>query len=102
VTDWRATIRQKDALVAELRQAKYVDLLPAYNNIAYREGPARLVDGGIVAHGARILAGKIVITTGARPAIPAIPGIENAPYLTSTTALDLAELPRPHRRRRRR
>jgi mercuric reductase len=94
VVDWRATVRQKDALVAELCQSKYVDLLPAYNNIAYREGRARLVDGGIVANGARIAAGKIVITTGARPAIPAVPGIETVPCLTSTTALDLADLPR--------
>jgi len=93
LTDWRATIRQKDALVAGLRQSKYVDLLPAYNNIVYREGPARLVEGGVVANGARVPAGKIVIATGARPAIPAIPGIETVPYLTSTNALDLEELP---------
>ena len=43
-------------------------------------------------NGARISAGKIIIATGARPAIPAIPGIETVPYLTSTTALDLEEL----------
>lgn len=94
LTDWRGTIRQKDALVSELRQAKYVDLLPAYNGIAYRDGPARLVDGGVEVDGIRIPAGKIIIATGARPAVPAIPGIETVPYLTSTTALDLKELPR--------
>ncbi|ESW63321.1 bifunctional organomercurial lyase/mercury(II) reductase MerBA [Mesorhizobium sp. C280B] len=94
LTDWRGTIRQKDALVSELRQAKYVDLLPAYNGIAYHEGAARLVEGGVEVNGARIPAGKIIIATGARPAVPAIPGIEDVPYLTSTTALDLEELPR--------
>lgn len=94
LTDWRGTIQQKDALVSELRQSKYVDLLPAYNGIAYRDGPARLVDGGVEVDGTCIPAGKIVIATGARPAVPAIPGIESVPYLTSTTALDLAELPR--------
>ncbi|MBL6613637.1 MAG: bifunctional organomercurial lyase/mercury(II) reductase MerBA [Reyranella sp.] len=93
-TDWRRTVRQKDDLVSKLRQAKYVDLLPAYNGIAYHEGAARLVDGGVEANGARTLAGKIIIATGARPAVPAIPGIETVPYLTSTTALDLEELPR--------
>ena len=92
--DWRGTVRQKDALVSELRQAKYVDLLPAYNGIAYREGPARLVDGGVVVSGTRLPVGKVIIATGARPAVPAIPGIETVPYLTSTTALDLEELPR--------
>lgn len=92
--DWRGTVRQKDALVSELRQAKYIDLLPAYNGIAYREGPARLMQDGVEVDGARIPAGKIIIATGARPAVPAIPGIETVPYLTSTTALDLEELPR--------
>lgn len=94
LTDWQQTIRQKNALVSELRQAKYVDLLPAYNGIAYREGPARVVDGGVAVDGTLVPAGKIIIATGARPAIPAIAGIETVPYLTSTTALDLEELPR--------
>ncbi|MFZ5673193.1 MAG: bifunctional organomercurial lyase/mercury(II) reductase MerBA [Pseudomonadota bacterium] len=94
LTDWRGTVRQKDALVSELRQAKYIDLLPAYNGIAYRDGPARLVDGGVEVDGTRIPTGKIIIATGARPAVPTIPGIEAVPYLTSTTALDLEELPR--------
>jgi mercuric reductase len=94
LTDWSATVRQKDALVSELRQAKYIDLLPAYNGIAYQDGPARLADGGVEVDGARIPAGKIIIATGARPAVAAIPGIEAVPYLTSTTALDLEVLPR--------
>jgi mercuric reductase len=42
IDDWGAVARQKDDLVASLRQAKYVDLLPAYNNIAYLEGKACL------------------------------------------------------------
>jgi mercury(II) reductase len=94
LADWQRTVHQKDALVSELRQAKYIDLLPAYNGIAYREGPARLVEGGVEVDGVRIGAGKVIIATGARPAVPDISGIEAVPYLTSTTALDLEELPR--------
>ena len=94
VIDWRRTVRQKNALVAELRQAKYIDLLPAYNGIAYREGAARLVNGGVEVNGTRLPAGKIIIATGARPSVPAIPGIHTVPYLTSTTALELEELPK--------
>lgn len=93
VTDWGATVRKKDELVSALRQAKYADLLPAYNGIAYREGAARLVDGGVEVAGDRIAAGRIVIATGARPGVPAIPGIDTVPFLTSTTALDLQTLP---------
>lgn len=94
VVDWHATIQQKDELVARLRQAKYGDLLAAYSGITYREGPARLVKDGVEVGGARIDADKIIVATGARPAFPTIPGIETVPYLTSTTALDLDEVPR--------
>lgn len=94
VTDWAALIAQKDELVAGLRQAKYADLLPAYNTIAYTQGPARLADGGVVVNGALIKAPKVIIATGARPAVPPIPGIETIGYLTSTSALDLKALPK--------
>ena len=94
ITDWRAIVRQKKELVAGLRQAKYSDLLSAYEGIVYHEGAARLVEGGVEAGGVRIAAGNIIIATGARPGVPAISGIETVPYLTSTTALELEELPR--------
>ena len=94
VTDWAALIAQKDELVAGLRQAKYADLLRAYNTIAYLDGPARLVDGGVAVNGTLIKAPKVIIATGARPAVPPIPGIETIDYLTSTSALDLKTLPK--------
>lgn len=94
VTDWAALIAQKDELVASLRQAKYADLLPAYNAIAYLDGPARLADGGVVVNGSLVKTPKLIITTGARPAVPSIAGLDAVPYLTSTTALDLEALPR--------
>ena len=93
VKDWRALIAQKDELVAGLRQAKYADLLPAYNSISYIEGPARLMDGGVTVNGDLLSVRKIVVTTGSSPAAPSIPGIEDFPYLTSTTALELERLP---------
>ena len=94
VVDWAAQIAQKDALVAGLRQAKYADLLPEYNNLVYHEGPARLVDGGVQVAGQHIGSERIIITTGARPALPGIPGIADVSPLDSTTALALTELPR--------
>lgn len=93
IGDWRATVRQKDELVASLRQAKYADLLPAYTNVTYREGAARLVAGGVEVGGARLAAERIIIATGARPGVPTIAGIESVPCLTSTTALELEDLP---------
>jgi mercuric reductase len=62
--------------------------------LSYREGTARLVEGGVSLHGERVPAGKIIIATGSRPAISSIPGIESVSYLTGTTALELQTLPR--------
>jgi len=94
VADWRALVRQKDELVASLRQAKYVDLLPSYNMIAYQEGRARLTDEGVAVDGNLVKAGRVIIATGAAPSLPPIPGIQTVPYLTSTTALELKRLPK--------
>lgn len=94
ITDWHALVQAKDDLVGALRQKKYVYLLPSYNGIAYLEGAARLEDGGVTVNGDAIRAGKIIIATGARPSLPPIPGIDKVDYLTSTSALDLEELPR--------
>ncbi len=94
VADWRALIAAKDDLVGTLRQKKYVDLLPEYNGIAYLEGAARLNGAGVLVNDSPIAAGKIIVATGASPAMPSILGIENVPYLTSTTALELDQQPR--------
>ena len=91
--DWRALLAQKAELVAELRQAKYTDLLPAYDTVSYIEGAARLTPNGVAVNGSVIAADKVIITTGAAPAAPSIPGIEAVPYLTSTTAMELDRLP---------
>ena len=45
-------------------------------------------------NGATIAAPKVIITTGARPALPDIEGIETVSCLTSTTALELTRLPK--------
>lgn len=94
VTDWQALVAQKDELVAGLRQAKYADLLPSYNNISYVEGPARLTAGGVAVNGTRYEIAKTIVVTGASPLAPDIPGLDDVPWLTSTTALELETLPR--------
>jgi len=94
VVDWGRLVAQKDDLVALLRQKKYADLLPAYDGITYMDGAARLDGGTVVVDGRPIRATKVIIVTGASPARPDIPGLAGVPFLTSTTALALAELPR--------
>jgi mercuric reductase len=94
VSDWRALIAAKDDLVGTLRQKKYIDLLPDYDSIAYMEGAARLNRASVVLDGRFLAADKIIIATGASPAVPKITGIRTVPYLTSTTALELQDHPR--------
>ena len=93
ITDWAALIAQKDELVTDLRQGKYIDVLPSYNNIAYLEGAARLTEAGVAINGAAFPVKKTIVATGASAAVPDIAGIEDVPYLTSTTALELETLP---------
>ncbi len=93
IEDWRALIAQKDELVASLRQAKYRDILPSYDTIAYRQGAARLSGGGVAVNGTLLRPGKIIVATGASATLPPIPGIEDVACLTSTTALELDRLP---------
>lgn len=94
VADWTALIAGKDALVADLRQKKYADLLPGYDGVTYiDEGAARLVEGGVQVGGRLIRAGKVIVATGGRPAVPDIPGIRDVPTLDSTSLLELDHLP---------
>ncbi|MBB3064228.1 mercury(II) reductase [Limibacillus halophilus] len=91
--NWQTLVAQKDTLVEQLRQAKYADLLPAYDKLIYREGRATFDREGVLVNGQRAPADKVIIATGAAAAIPAIPRIDGVSYLTSTTALELQTLP---------
>jgi mercury(II) reductase len=93
VTDWSAVMADKSRLVSELRQAKYIDILPSYESITYREGKARLADSGVTIDGDLLKADKVIIATGSSASLPPIEGINDVPYLTSTTALELDHLP---------
>ncbi|MBA3863011.1 MAG: mercury(II) reductase [Erythrobacter sp.] len=90
---WGALAASKDALVGELRQKKYADLLPAYEGVSYIEGKVRFDGTTLMVDDAPMKAGKIILAMGARAAVPPIPGLEAVPFLTSTTALALERLP---------
>jgi len=93
VADWAAAVTAKDALVASMRQAKYVDLLPDYETIDYIEGRARLTGDGVLVDGEPIAAPRVIVATGSRPTEPDIPGIGDVPWLDSSAALALQRLP---------
>ena len=93
VANWRSLIKAKDELVSGLRQKKYIDLLPEYDGINYLEGDVVFNDSGLLLDGKKLVARKTIIATGTSPSFPDIPGIENVPCLTSTTALELDQQP---------
>jgi pyruvate/2-oxoglutarate dehydrogenase complex dihydrolipoamide dehydrogenase (E3) component len=88
------------AVMAHVRRsidaiARYEDaahLAPA--GITVRHGRARVLPGpALEVDGERIAAGRFVICTGSRPAVPPIPGLADLPFLTNETLFDLREQP---------
>jgi mercuric reductase len=83
----------KRELVERLRQTKYLDLLDEYG-ISYRPGHARLTSAqALEVDGEPVTGRAILVAAGARPAVPAIHGLREAGFLTSTEALELSEAP---------
>ena len=93
--DWPMVRADKDALVAELRQTKYWNVLQAYPSITLFQERATLVSAREVrlASGRTLTAGKIVVTTGSSPWAPPIPGLAEAGYLDNASAMALERLP---------
>lgn len=92
--DLGAMIGQKDELVAHLRRAKYEELLEMYELTLLR-GHAQFTDEQTLHAGEHVVrAGTYLVATGSTAAAPPIPGLHEAGFLTSTTALELREVPR--------
>jgi mercuric reductase len=96
--DAAALFAGKDALVGQLRADKYVDLATDYGweilagTAKFAAGVALDVtpgEGGT----RRVEAEHYLIATGSAPWAPQIPGLSDAGYLTSTTALELDRVP---------
>jgi dihydrolipoamide dehydrogenase len=90
-----------NALVRRVSQeidAESDSILPAYRenqNLDYYHGKARFVGPRrLHVRDFELTADKVYISAGSRPRIPAIPGLEGTPYMTSTEALRLQQQPR--------
>jgi mercuric reductase len=86
--NWAELVAQKDEIVREYRAHKYESLLDDPEHIQIMPGQVRLLSDHEVevqsADGTRRLVGdQLLIATGSRPAIPAVPGLSDVPYLTS-------------------
>lgn len=97
--DRKLLLAQQKARVEELRAGKYEAIIAGNPNIALLRGEASFRDARSLIvrlnHGGkRILAfDRALIATGARPAVPPIPGLQGTPYWTSTEALASDTIP---------
>lgn len=91
--DWPEIVRRKDELVGRIRDRRYKsvgknDNITLYEGRAVFNGP-----NSIEVNEETISADKIVVATGARVAVPPVSGLEKVDYLTSTSVMEMKELP---------
>ncbi|MFP4396176.1 MAG: mercuric reductase [Anaerolineales bacterium] len=93
VERFRSEARQR------LEDASGIDVLMGEGRFVGREGdegddgPFRL-EAALLEGGARSLtADLVVINTGASPRVPDLPGLEDVPYLNSTSIMELSQVP---------
>jgi pyruvate/2-oxoglutarate dehydrogenase complex dihydrolipoamide dehydrogenase (E3) component len=93
--DMKAIKARKDAVVTSFRSGVERSLKTLQGCTVY-EGHGRFVAGKKVAvNGSELTADQIFINVGARAAIPPIPGLDQVPYLTNSSMMDIDSLP-PH------
>jgi pyruvate/2-oxoglutarate dehydrogenase complex dihydrolipoamide dehydrogenase (E3) component len=91
--DMKAVKARKDAVVAAFRNGLERSLKTLQGCAVY-EGHARFVAQKKVAvNGSELAAEQIFINVGARAAIPPIPGLDQVPYLTNSSMMDIDFLP---------
>jgi mercuric reductase len=91
--DMSALIAMKGDVVSMLRKEKYLDLAEHYG-FDIITGNARFVaPDAIDVDGRELRAGHFLIATGSAPWAPPIEGLDDAGFLTSTSAMELKQLP---------
>jgi len=97
--DRSALLKQQISRVEELRSAKYESILESNPSINLIKGQARFKSSDTLVisrdDGSEqvIQADRLLIASGASPAVPPVPGLHETPYWTSTEALFAEEIP---------
>ncbi len=88
-----ATMERVHRIIADIEPHDSVERYTGLG-VDCEQGAARIVDPyRVEVNGKIITTRNIVIATGARPAIPELPGLDQAPYFTSDTIWSLRERP---------
>lgn len=91
--DLGSLIQQKQDLINRLRDAKYLDVADAHGFPILR-GEATFADPDtLLVGGEPVRAAAYIVATGSEPAKPDLPGLDSVKWLTSTTAMELTDLP---------
>ena len=92
-TDMRRVKARMDAIVAASRN-RLTSALESTANIMLYRGPARFASPQAVEiAGEWLCAGRIFINVGGRALVPPMPGINEVPYLTNSSMMDVNFLP---------
>jgi pyruvate/2-oxoglutarate dehydrogenase complex dihydrolipoamide dehydrogenase (E3) component len=93
--DFGAVVARKDAVVERWRAGVQKRVDGARARLKLVRGAARFVgEREIEVGGERHRAETVILNVGARPRVPAIPGLGELPWLDNHRAMDLRELPR--------
>lgn len=98
--DFASLVLQKDELILDLRQKKYLSIAGGDTNIEIFQGRASLFDANTIdVDSARLRGEQVLIATGGSPLIPPIDGLSSVPYLTSDLLtseehIELTDLPK--------
>jgi mercuric reductase len=92
--DAEQLFRHREAVVAKLRQERYLDVLGTMKGLELVKGTARFTDPHCVECDNRLFRSEhILVAVGGNPRIPKLPGLEKCSYDTSRSALLLKKLP---------
>jgi len=94
VVDMKQVLARKNAIVMKSRTGvenwlRGMERCTVFTGAAHFESPNEIRVGDQV-----LYAKNIFLNVGARPAVPDMPGVREVPFLTSTTILNLDELPK--------
>jgi pyruvate/2-oxoglutarate dehydrogenase complex dihydrolipoamide dehydrogenase (E3) component len=91
--DMRRVKARKDAIVAASRNGLTSALENAANITLYRSHARFASPQAVEIAGERLRAGRIFINVGGRALVPPMPGINEVPYLTNSSMMDVDFLP---------
>lgn len=92
--DFNAVVARKDQIVARWQEGVRARLQRAGERLRLVHGHGRFVgEREIEVNGERHQADVVIINTGTRPAVPALPGLDSVPWLDNHRVMQLGALP---------